>query len=264
MLRDRGLSFRTIRNVRAILRCALEQAKVWGYVARNAAEATEPPRGVAPKIKPLTKDQARRLIEAVKGHRLEALYRIALSLGLRRGEVLGLLWSDIDLDKGTLRITGQVQTLRLDGCQNVRTSSAKTAAGARELPLPDLLVQVLRRHWELQQLERSTLGVDWKEHGLVFPSKVGTPIWPRNLIRNFKLILQAAGLPETTRFHDLRHSCATILLAQGVSLKTVSDILGHTDIRTTANIYGHTDDDQKRDATERIAGLFEDLEETGT
>jgi integrase len=108
---------------------------------------------------------------------------------------------------------------------------------------------------------------DWKEHGLVFPSNVGTPMWPRNLVRQFKGVLRAAGLPETTRFHDLRHSAATIMLAQGVLLKTVSDILGHTNIRTTANIYGHTDDDQKRSAAERIADLFEDnddREETGT
>jgi integrase len=92
-------------------------------------------------------------------------------------------------------------------------------------------------------------------------------MWPRNLLRQFKGVLRVAGLPETTRFHDLRHSAATIMLAQGVPLKTVSDILGHTDIRTTANIYGHTDDDQKRSAAEKIANLFEiddDTEETET
>ena len=92
-------------------------------------------------------------------------------------------------------------------------------------------------------------------------------MWPRNLLRQFKRVLQAAGLPETTRFHDLRHSAATIVLAQGVPMKPVSDILGHTDIRTTLNIYGHTDDEQKRLAAEKMADLFgseEDSEETGS
>jgi integrase len=148
---------------------------------------------------------------------------VALSYGLRTGEILGLLWDDVDLDKGFLRITGQVQTI---DNKTIRTASPKTEDSIRELPLPDILIAVLRRHQQLQQLERSTMGVDWQEHGLVFPSNRGTPMVPRNLLRHFKGLLRAANLPETTRFHDLRHSAASIMLAQGVPLKTVSDVLG--------------------------------------
>jgi integrase len=258
-LRTKGLSPRTIRYVCATLRTALEQAIKWGYVSRNAAGAAEAPQGGSPKMKPLTEEQARQLLAVVKGHRLEALYRVALSFGLRRGEVLGLQWDDIDLNKGGLCISGQVITIARG--KTIRVPYAKTEGSVRELPLPHTLVSALRRHKEMQDKERATIGVDWEEHGLVFPSTVGTPMLPRNLVRHFKLMLKAAGLPVTTRFHDLRHSCATILLAQGVPLKTVSDILGHSSIRVTADIYGHTGDDQKREAVDKIAGLFEEEED---
>jgi integrase len=255
-----GLSARTVQYVRAVLRAALDQAVRWSYVSRNVAAVTTPPRDeTKKKMKPLTIDQARRLIEAVKGHRLEALYRVALSFGLRRGEVLGLLWRDVDLDKGMMKITGQVQEV---GGTAKRVDSTKTDGSVRELPLPKPIVAVLRTHWKLQQAECNMIGVEWKEHGLVFPSDVGTPMWPRNLVRHFKTVLKAAGLPETTRFHDLRHSAATIMLAQGVPLKTVSDILGHASIQITADIYGHTDEEQKRSAADKIAGLFGDDEES--
>jgi integrase len=257
-LRAEDLSGRTVRYVRSTLYTALEQAIKWGYVARNAAAAAEVPQGGSPKMKPLTEEQARQLLAAVKGHRLEALYRVALSFGLRRGEVLGLLWDDLDLDKGVLHITGQVLTIA--GGKTIRVPYAKTEGSLRELPLPDVLIKALRLHKEIQDKERSTIGVDWQEHGLVFPSNIGTPMLPRNLVRHFKLLLKAADLPVTTRFHDLRHSCATILLAQGVPLKTVSDILGYSSIRVTADIYGHTGDDQKREAVDKIAGLFEEEE----
>jgi integrase len=252
-LRVEGLSPRTVQYVRSTFRAALEQAIKWGYIARNVAAATEPPRGVTPKMKALNQQQAQLLLDAAKGHRLEALYRVALSYGLRRGEVLGLLWEDVDLNKGVMRITGQVQTI---DNKTIRTESPKTEGSIRELPLPGILIEVLQDHQKLQELERSTVGVEWHEHGLVFPSNRGTPIVPRNLLRHFKRLLRVANLPETTRFHDLRHSAASIMLAQGVPLKTVSDILGHSDIRTTANTNGHTDDTQKRAAANTIAGLF--------
>jgi integrase len=135
--------------------------------------------------------------------------------------------------------------------------SPKTQAGIRTIPLPEVLIEALRRHCELQQQERSTLDVDWEDHGLVFPSTRGTPLQPRNLIRHFKLALEAAKLPLTTRFHDLRHSCASLLIAQGVPLKTVSDILGHSSIQVTSDIYGHTLPDRKRDVTEQLGRMFE-------
>jgi integrase len=253
-LQTTGLAPRTLQYIRAVLRTALGQAVKWGHIARNPADASEAPQVMKFKIEALTIQQAKQLLEAVAGHRLEVLYRIALSLGLRRGEVLGLRWQDVDLEKGVLRITGQVQTIK---GKTMRMPSPKTQAGVREIPLPAILVAALQRHYALQQDERSTIDVEWEDHDLIFPSRRGTPMQPRNLIRHFKTVLGTAKLPLATRFHDLRHSCATLLIAQGVPLKTVSDILGHSSIQITADIYGHSQNDQKRDATEQLGQLFE-------
>jgi site-specific recombinase XerD len=109
-------------------------------------------------------------------------------------------------------------------------------------------------------LEKKLLGDDWPESGLVFVSRRGTPLEPGNVVRHFKTVLRKAGLPETTRFHDLRHSCAALLIAQGVHLSVIKDILGHTQISTTANIYGHVLPEIQREATEKLDGLLSDRE----
>jgi integrase len=253
-----GLSPRTVSYTRSILRVALKQAMKWGHLGRNPVDATDAPKAQAHKIVPLTEAQARSILHVVTGHRLEALYRLALSFGLRRGEALGLLWSDVDLDAGTVRITGQVQYIRGPGRGGKvrRTSSPKTKSGARTIYLPEQLVAAMQRHWEAQAKERRVEGVEWHEHGLVFPSERGTPMAPRNLVRHWKSVLVKAGLPATVRFHDLRHSAATIMLMQGIPLKTVSDVLGHSSIRVTADVYGHSTSGDKRAAAERMTQLL--------
>ena len=247
-----GLAPRTVQYVRAVLRKALNQALKWGYVARNAAELVDSPRVEKYKIAPLSQAQAQRLLDAVQGHRLEALYRLTLSLGLREGEVLGLSWDDIDFDQQTLRITGALQ--RRDG--RFQRVEPKTASSVRTLPLPVTLLRMLQAHRIAQHEERALRGEAWKDHGLVFPSNVGTPISPRNLVRHFKTVLKRAGLPETTRFHDLRHSCATLLIAQGVHPRVVMEILGHSQISVTMNTYGHVLPETQREAADKIDALF--------
>jgi integrase len=250
------LTAQTVRHIRAVLRRALNQALKWNQVTRNVATLVELPRVERPPIAPLTPEQCAILLAALAGHRLEALYRIALSLGLRKGEVIGLRWKDVDLDAKLLRVTGAIQ--RQSG--KLTRSAPKSQAGTRTLALPDVLVAVLHAHRERQAEERAVLGADWHEHDLVFPSNVGTPLEPRNLSRHFKLVLKKAGLPETTRFHDLRHSCATLLIAQGVHPRIVMEILGHSQISLTMNTYGHVLAESHREATTRVAGLFASLE----
>jgi integrase len=196
------------------------------------------------------------LLAAVAGHRLEALYRIALALGLRRGEVLGLLWANIDRTKKTLRITGALQ--RVQG--RLERSEPKTRAGARTLLLPDVLVDLLAEHQRRQAEERLVWGAEWQDHDLVFPTERGTPMEPSNLNRHFKIALKRAGLPATTRFHDLRHSCATFLIAQGVHPRVVMEILGHSQISLTMNTYGHVLPETQREATTKVADLFGTLD----
>jgi integrase len=253
-LPDAKLSPRSVQYAKGVLCRALNVAVKWGLVPRNVATHAEAPSGSSRAITPLSEAQARKLLDAVKGHRLEALYRIALSLGLRRGEVVGLLWEDVDLDAATLRISGALQ--RVNG-KLVRTTP-KTAASAATLPLPEVLVRLLRQHKERQELERQNTK-DWQEHGYVFPSERGTPLEPRNLNRHFKAALKRAGLPATIRVHDLRHSCATLLIAQGVHPRVVMEILRHSQISVTMNTYAHVIPDQQRDATAKIAGLFAEL-----
>jgi integrase len=245
-----GLAPRTIRNVRAVLRDALNQAVRRRRIAYNVAALVELPRAEKPSIHPLMPEQARSLLDAVRGDPLEALYRVALSLGLRRGEILALRWEDIDFDQQELRVSGSVRRTGGVLCRR----PPKTQSSIRTLPVPAILLQVLRRH-HVQQVEARQRN-DWQEQGLVFPSSVGTIMEPGNLHRHFKGVLARAGLPTTVRFHDLRHSCATLLLAQGVPLVVVRDTLGHTQISTTADIYGHVLPETHRRAVDGLDALL--------
>ena len=251
-LPDAKLSPRSVQYAKGVLCRALNVAVKWGLLPRNVASHAEAPSGGSRAIAPLTEAQAHKLLAAVKGHRLEALYRIALSLGLRRGEVVGLRWEDIDLDAATLRVSGALQ--RING--KLVRSTPKTAASAATLPLPEVLVRLLCQHQERQALEQANTK-DWQEHGYVFPSERGTPLEPRNLNRHFKSALKRADLPKTIRVHDLRHSCATLLIAQGVHPRVVMEILRHSQISVTMNTYAHVIPEQQRDATAKIAGLFD-------
>jgi integrase len=193
--------------VRAVLRRALNQALKWGYVLRNVATLTDTPKVPRHEAIILSPAQSQQLLIAAAGHRLEALFTVALGLGLREGEVLGLRWVDLDFTQHSLRI---VQTVRrLPGRLSLETP--KTERSARLLPLPMFMERALAHHAERQMEERQLDGDNWDEHGLIFPSERGTPLDPRNLLRQFKALLVTANQPEM-RFHDLRHSCATTLI----------------------------------------------------
>jgi integrase len=245
------LSARTVHHVRAVLRRALNQAIRWGIVARNAAALAEPPRVEQRPVTVLDAAQGQKLLATVAGHQWEALYYIALLLGLREGELLGLRWQDVDFDRRTLRVAQTVQRI---GKQLV-VAPPKTAGSQRTIPLPSLIVEILRSHAERQAKRREALGDEWDEHGFVFPTGRGTPVEPRNLIRHFKQALKYAELPNV-RFHDLRHSCATMLITQGIHPRTVMEILGHSQISVTMNTYGHIQPEVMRAASDAMDRLF--------
>jgi integrase len=201
----------TVRYTHAVLRRALKQAKRWGMVDRNVAEDVDPPRLKRDEIQPLNREQTRRLLKAAEGDRLRALYVVAVTVGLRPGELLALRWSDVDLEAGTMRINRA-----LSGGEFAAT---KTSRSRRKIELSNTARVALRSHRKCQLEEQMKRAELWKDHGLVFPSTVGTPLSHRNVVRSFKALLGRAGLPTGTRLYDLRHTCATLLLNSNVHPK---------------------------------------------
>lgn len=244
-------STRTVQYLHALLRAALQHAVREDLLPRNVARQVQVAAGERHEIQPLTLVEAQDLLAAAAKERLHALYVVALGLGLRRGEALGLRWQDVDLDLGVLRVR---QTVQRAGGRLV-FSPPKTPRSRRTIPLAPPLVEALRAHRRRQDAERMDAGERWREHGLIFTTGLGTPIEPRNLNRSFGLLCDAAGV-RRIRLHDLRHSCATFLLAQGVDLRTIMEILGHSAIAVTSNIYAHVTLDSQREALSRIDGIF--------
>jgi integrase len=192
----------------------------------------DPPAAPQREIHPPTIDDVRLLLASLAGDRMEPLYVTAVSLGMREGELLGLRWSDVDLDMGTLTITHTLQPDTLE------LAEPKTERSKRTLVLPVGVATALRNLRRQQRTERLAAGSRWADRDLVFCSPDGQPLRPVTLRNDFARRLDRLGLPHQ-RFHDLRHACATLLLEQGEELAVISKVLGHSKLATTADIYGH-------------------------
>ncbi|MHB2029666.1 MAG: tyrosine-type recombinase/integrase [Acidimicrobiales bacterium] len=248
---DSGLSPSTVRRVRAVLAQCLDQGIRWELVLRNVATLSRSPKSPRKEGRTLSPDQARHLLEALKGHHNEALYALMLSTGLRRGEALGLMWKDFDEEAGVLRVTRQ---LKREGSALV-TTDTKTFKSRRAVNLAEPMLKALFEHRERQRVEKERRGVSWIETGYIFTSTIGTPIDPRNLYREFQGICRQAGLGDWHP-HELRHSAASLMLAQGVKIQVVSQVLGHSSIRMTADVYGHILDPDRREAADALGILL--------
>jgi integrase len=232
---EAGTGKSTVRLIHAVLHRALNQALKWGLITRNPSDAVDKPKPERKEMKVLNADQARALLDEIEGERLEALYYVAITTGLRQGELLGLRWSDLDWDNGHLHVQRQLQRVTGEG---LVFSEPKSAAGRRLVKLGSAALDKLRDHRERQEQERLFAGERWREHNLIFPSTIGTPMEPRNLLRHFKGLLQRADLP-VIRFHDLRHTAATLMLKQRIHGKIVQERLGHSSISLTLDTYSH-------------------------
>jgi len=226
-------------RARRILRAALNRAMKWGYITRNAAALTDAPKVTPRETTALTPAEATAFLAAVADDRLEALYTVALALGLRQGEALGLRWQDVDLEAGTLAVRYQLQ--RVDG--KPALVEPKTPKSRRTLALPALAVDALRRHRVRQLEERLWAGIRWQEQGLIFTSTIGTPVDEHNLRKQFRALLVAAKIRHI-RFHDLRHSAGSLLAAQGATGRDIMEVLGHSQISTTVR-YTHVYDERR-------------------
>lgn len=234
-LEAQGLSRRTQQYARAVLRRALRHAEKWGMVTRNAAALVDAPRSSPPKIDDaLTLSEAKVLLESARGDRLEALLVVTMTMGLRKGEVLGLTWETVDLDAGNLTIASTLN--RVDG-EGLVLGEPKTARSRRVLPLPAVSLQALRAHRARQREERMS-AASWQDSAFVFTTPIGTPLDGRNVTRWFHKLCEDSGIPRR-RFHALRHSAATLMLAEGVPLEVISRTLGHAGYAITADVYAH-------------------------
>jgi integrase len=202
--------------------------------------------------------QARAFLAASRSERLHALFVLALATGMRQGELLALRWRDVDVSHKTLKVRA---SLRYQLGKGFKFEEPKTKHGRRAIALAPELLPVLQQHRARQDQERTALGPIWRDEDLVFASEVGGPIEATNLIRgSFARVLRTSGVPHV-RFHDLRHTCATLLLAQRVNPKVVSELLGHSGVAITLDIYAHVLPDMQQDAVTAIQGvLFPDGE----
>jgi integrase len=249
---DGKLTPRTVSYLRAVLRQALNQALNWDMVTRNVAALATPPRSERHEAKALNPEQAIALLQSAGGDRLEALYVTTLVTGIRQAEALGLRWGDLDLEAGTLSLRKQLQ--RIDG--EWVLNQPKTTGSRRVLPLLPRAVEALRAHRKRQTEERLRAGPLWEnERDLVFTTAIGAPLHAKVVVDQFKALLNRAGLPDV-RFHDLRHSCASLLAHLGVHPSVVVAILGHSTYRLTMDLYTHVDAAALRDAADKMQALL--------
>jgi len=261
-----GLSARTVNKIRAVLRSALSDAEKWGMVHRNVAKLVRTPKVSTYEGNVLTAEEGRRLLISLRDHPLEALVSTAFQLGLRQGEVLGLRWQDVNLERAECVIRQQYQAgknveVPPDATRETRYllkfSEPKTDRSRRPLPLPPQLVRALKGHRARQEEARHAAGWRWVELDLVFTTEIGTPINQSNLGKAMKLVYRMAGIKPRS-FHDLRRSASSILQSRQVSTATVRDLLGHSDASTTMKHYTRSYDADMRSAVNILGDLADD------
>ncbi len=250
-----GLSARTVGYILTTLRNALQKALKLDMVERNVAQLVDPPAQRRREMKLFDETQTRAFLQAIQGDRREALYILTIACGLRQGEVLGLKWADVDLNRGVLTVR---HALQRQGKTLVLVDT-KTDRSRRALPVPAFALDYLKAHRDAQDRSRMMLeDSEWNAEGFVFTTQRGTPLDASNVTHEFQKALMMATLPKI-RFHDLRHMTATVLHTLGVDLNTIKEVLGHSQISLTMDTYTHVQVATKQGAadtmSEYLAGL---------
>jgi integrase len=259
--REKGLSSTTVHHIHEALHSSLEMAMNFDLVGRNVADRVNAPRILKKEIHPLTAEEARAYLAATTGHRVEALFTLALATGMRQGELLALHWRDVDLGDTAAPARGG----RLSVTSNLYVEKGaaifkapKTKYSRRQVAFAPYVTASLRAHRLRQHAERQKAGVVWQDHDLVFCRRDGSPFSPRVAYWHHQQFLRVAGIMRVPliRFHDLRHTCATLLLMQNVNPKMVSEMLGHSSVRVTLDIYAHVLPNMQQDAAAAMAKLM--------
>lgn len=248
-----GTTASRVRNIQAALHSALDHARRARLVSINVCDDVKVPAREEPNRQPLTPEQASRLVKKMKGHRLEGILTLALATGMREGELIGLRWSEVDLEKGILRVARTVTYVTGYGFVE---GEPKTPKSKRPIVLPQFVIDMLKRHRVSQLETRLAFGSTWVDRNLVFPDNDGDYVIGETLVRRFRRLLKEADLPRI-RFHDLRHSAATLLLSMGVEMKVVQELLGHSSISITADIYGHVLPPTHKGAMDKMSGFLD-------
>ncbi|MFE6713310.1 tyrosine-type recombinase/integrase [Streptomyces sp. NPDC057695] len=240
----------TAKESHRVLRTALSAACREELIARNVAKLVEPPRAAVRDLSPWSLDETLDFLAASRRDPLYAAFVLAIAMGLRRGELVGLRWSDIDLDNRVLLVRQQVQRRR-----GVLYNDETKGRRSRAIPLPAMCLAPLRWHRMRQKATYEAGGTEWSAKGYVFATRTGRPVEPRNVHRSFVRVSETAGL-RPIRLHDARHGCATLLTAAGVAPRVVMEILGHSQISLTMDVYTHVVQDTQREAISHMDRLL--------
>ena len=249
-----GLGLRTVQRTHTIIHAALNSALKLGLLGRNPDNATQPPKPKRREMKYLDAAQVKKLLETARrtGDRNYALYYLAVSTGMREGELLGLRWDDVNLDQGVLHVRFSLKRL-WSGVLALQQPKTKTSV--RAIKLGSQTVEILQLQKIRNSIDAEKAGKLWKEQNFVFPSSVGTPMDPTNLIKAFRKLLRLADLPRI-RFHDLRHTAASLMLNNGVDVLVASHRLGHARPSITLDVYGHLIPSMQAHAVEVLEELI--------
>ena len=256
----KALSAKTIKNIHGILHHALQQAMLNNYIRTNPSNSCVIPRATKKKVKPLNEYQIADFLKAIKGHKYESMFLVALFTGIRQGEVCGLQWECVDFDDGTILIDKQLQSLRATtrGDSEKYTLVPTKNGKERTITAAPYVMELLWKTKQSQNANRKLWGNAFQENDLVFTDELGNRITPQALYRAFKIIVTESGMPMV-RFHDLRHSYAVISLKSGDDVKTVQENLGHATAAFTLDTYGHVTEKMKKDSANRMEAFIKSV-----
>jgi integrase len=243
----------TVRRVHQIINSCLTQAEKNRLLSWNPAKATKLPKLESKEVRAMSQKEMDKFLAVLDGERWEAAFICLLGTGLRQGELLALRWQDVDLRNRTIKVSQAMARTKEKG---LVFDEPKTAKSKRVIPLLKYVVKALRQHKVRQAEIKLAAGENFQDHGLVFCTDVGTPIYPRNFTQKFYILREKAGISSDLNLHALRHTFATRLLEEGENLKVLQELLGHTDIGTTANTYAHVSPELMREAVSKLDKLF--------
>ena len=251
-LKEKGLSAQTVLRSHRVLKQALAHAVKWQVIARNPCEAVDAPKPVRKEMVALNRDEVTQLLSASEGSNYRDVFLVALHTGLRRSEILGLKWNSVDLDQGVLRVVAGLHRLPKRGLVLLPT---KTNRSRRQLPIAPEIVDVLHRIRGEQMVSEIELGPAWEHAGFVFTRLDGMPLDPAKVTKEFTRVIRTLGLGRV-RFHDLRHTHASLMLQAGIHPKIVSERLGHASVSITMDVYSHVLPGLQEDAVHRFSKLL--------